>query len=206
MPDVRGGWSLVSDQEALGAGLVPPWTVIPGGRAAAHTQSLAGGELGERLWLAQRQLATFFAFLRVSYGQPSHIGIEKPHAFNLSRIPVRQYELQGIILAALWGAMSVHVKPEVGFVMPSSWKAAALGKGNGSAKPPQYVAWATRTFDWAPSRERPDDEAAALGIATYVAIQAAGEAGYLSPGTAPVWGIDPQMPRVSVAVLVPRAG
>lgn len=186
----------MSEQLAMGA--VPPWTVVPGGRAVAHTQSLGGKELGERLWVAQRELAAFFAVVRRRYGQPTHIGIEKPHAFNLSRIPVRQYELQGVILAALWGAMSTDVKPRVELV--PAWKKSALGAGRGNATPAEYVAWATRTFDWAPSRTRPDDEAAALGVATHVALQAAG--GGLLRG-APVWGIDPQMPRVSVGVIVP---
>jgi hypothetical protein len=186
----------VADQ-VLDVSLVPPWSVIPGGRAVAVTQSLAGGELGERLALAEDALVDFFDHLVVTHGAPTHVGIEKPHAFNLSRIPVRQYELQGIIFAALWRVVQTT---EVGLVSPSSWKASAMGKGNGHAKPPAYVAWAQRTFDWAPSRERPDDEAAALGIATHVALQAAG--GSVLRGR-PVWGMDPQMPRVSVAVLVP---
>jgi hypothetical protein len=194
----------MAEQMGLGAEMVPPWSVIPGGRAVAHTLSLpqGRGSIEERLWLAQRELGDWFGWLATRYGQPTHIGVEKPHAFNLQRIPVRQYELQGLILAALWGASTLGAPAQIGLVSPSSWKAAALGKGNGSAKPPAYVAWAARTFDWAPSRERPDDEAAALGIATYVALQAAD--GVVLRG-APVWGIDPQTPRVSVAVLVPTA-
>lgn len=191
----------MSAQETLGAGLVPPWTVIPSGHAFAHTLSLPQGySIEERLWLAQRELGDWFTSLERRYGFPTHIGVEKPHAFSLQRIPVRQYELQGLILAALYGASAVRRKPEIGLVSPSSWKASALGRGHGHARPPEYVAWAARTFDWTPSRERPDDEAAALGIATHVAIQAAG--GGVLRGR-PVWGIDPQTPRVSVAILVP---
>lgn len=194
----------MSAQEALDVGLVPPWTVIPGGRAIAETLSLTQGDsIGERLALAEDAMVDWLDWLVNTHGRPTHVGLEKPHAFNLQRIPVRQYELQGAILAALWRVFGPRDDDvEVGLVSPSSWKASAMGRGNGHARPPEYVRWAARTFDWAPSRERPDDEAAALGIATHVAVQAAG--GGVLRGR-PVWGIDPQTPRVSVAILVPAA-
>lgn len=186
----------MSGQEALGVELVPPWTVVPDGLVVAHTQSLANPtSIGRRLSDALTALVPFFDDLQARYGTPTHIGLEKPHAFNLARIPVRQYELQGIILLALWRVSGARA-PEVKLVSPSSWKAAALGKGHGSAKPPEYVAWAERVCGWVPGPTRPDDEAAALGIGTFMALEAG--------GGGVVWGIDPQMPRVSVGVVGPR--
>jgi hypothetical protein len=138
----------------------------------AITVSLRQGGVG---WRLSGALSGCIAFMSEVGYDPRAFALEVPFAVmggakkggRAPRVPVRQYEVQGVIKAAasrVWGL-------ETDEVSPSSWKAAALGKGHGFAKPPEYVAWAQAVTPWRLDREHPEDEAAAIGVATWAALR-----------------------------------
>jgi hypothetical protein len=185
-------------QEALAAGMVPPRSVMhllkrpvigidpqttrvsvgilaPGYEPMAMTCSLPNtGPPGRRAWLALSMLRRWFDGLDFEIGPPRAIGLEVPNPKAMRGNKQRQIELQGVLYAALW---SVWPDVPVSEVFPVSWKAAALGKGHGHAKPVEYVRWAEAACGWVAGPLAPDDEAAALGVATWQALRVVADAG-----------------------------
>lgn len=143
--------------------------LAPGWNPMAFTCSLPNiGPPGQRAWRAFVLLRQLLVRHDFETGRPAAIGLEVPNPKAMKGNKQRQIELQGILYAVLW-----CVWPDVPVfeVFPVSWKAAALGKGNGHAKEVDYVAWAQSACGWRPSATRPNDEAAALGVATWMAMK-----------------------------------
>lgn len=186
----------MAEQQALGAELGPPRSLLhllpgpvwgidpqttrvslgillpegwPVASLQAHTKSLPNtGPPGRRAWHGLLALRTFFAAVRDEYGAPVAIGLEVPNPKSMQGNKQRQIELQGVLYAALWDVLG---DVPVAEVFPVSWKAAALGKGYGHAKPAVYVRWAESACGWRAGPTCPDDEAAALGVATWQAMK-----------------------------------
>lgn len=185
----------MAEQLGLGTEMVPPasiWRALPGpivgidaqttrvslamlapGYAGpmAFTLSLDNtGSSGARAWKALAALVPWLQghALEVT---PVAIALEtvNPKATFGNKQP--QLEMLGIVKAALW---RVWPAVEVVEVFPNSWKAAALGKGQGHAKKPAVVAWARVACGWEPGPTAPDDEADALGVATWMALKVVG--------------------------------
>lgn len=99
------------------------------------------------------------------WGCPSHVFVEQPFAQGRNVRPSGQH-MVGTVLCALGHTLPLGVT--VGMCGPSEWKAGAIGRGHGFDKPEQYFAWA-RSVGYTGQIE---DEAAALGVATFAGIRA----------------------------------
>jgi Holliday junction resolvasome RuvABC endonuclease subunit len=158
--------------------------IVARDRIEAHTLSLAQGgqHPGVRLAKARAELVDWMRALAEGAGVPVAVALEEPYGGAKTQTPVQSYMLCGAIMAAVHDAFGERAQvirqprerggwSHIG-VGPASWKAAAMGAGNGFAKKPAITAWAMGACGWAgPSRERPQDEADALGIATWAALQ-----------------------------------
>jgi hypothetical protein len=128
-----------------------------------------GPHRGARLSKARPRLAEWFAAELAFEGEPHVVALEEPFGAMFKgkrQVPVIGLEIQGMLLAALWEAFGLRT--EVMLVSPSTWKKAAMGAGHGFAKPPAYMAWAREACGYAGDLE---DEAAALGVATWGALE-----------------------------------
>jgi hypothetical protein len=180
------------EQGVLGAELVPPrsvlaelagpvWGIDPStqrisigrlhrlGLMDAQTLSLeqGGPHRGARLARALPRLVDWFQSR--TFVAPDVVALEEPFGAMFKgkrQVPVIGLEIQGMLLAALWEAFGLRT--EVMLVSPPTWKKAAMGAGNGFAKPPAYLAWAREACGYAGDLE---DEAAALGVATWGALE-----------------------------------
>lgn len=121
----------------------------------AERRALSAPRLSSaRLWMRD-----LFEGLRERYGAPVCVSVEQPFAAGRVIEPVQWYAC-GVTLEVISFVVGegVPVRP----VEPMSWKAEALGKGNGHAKKPEVMAWAREMAAYQGSRE---DEADATGIA-----------------------------------------
>jgi hypothetical protein len=109
--------------------------------------------------------------LRGEWGEPALVLVEEPFAGGQARVHPSSNRMLGVLLAALGSAFGHRVRVEL--VHPNSWKLAAMGKGRGSAKPPEYLEWAREVAGYSGELE---DEAAAIGIATAAGVRLAGRA------------------------------
>jgi hypothetical protein len=112
------------------------------------------------------------------WGEPALVLVEepfggggKPGQKKARTVHPTSNRMLGVLLAALGSAFGHRVRVEL--VHPNSWKLAAMGKGRGSAKPPEYLEWAREVAGYSGELE---DEAAAIGIATAAGVRLAGRA------------------------------
>lgn len=191
-------WGVDPSVERISLGILSPATGSEPARIESHTLSLAqgGAHAGVRLGRAMPALQAWFVQLaRLDWpsadgGAPRRVpvalAVEEPFGGAKTQTPVPSYMLCGVILAATWATFGdrtevlrqKHKSKEqwshIG-VGPTSWKARAMGAGNGFAKKPAISAWAERACGWeGVSATRPQDEADALGVATWAAMELLG--------------------------------
>lgn len=165
-----------STQRVAVAQLDPmPGAVVSGTSIRCYTLSLEQSSLGgakaraARLSKARAVLVPWFQRIGVGEALPHTVALEEPFGAMYQgkrQTPVIGLEFQGMILGALWEAFGLAANLEL--VSPSTWKKAALGAGSGFAKPPAYLAWARSACGYEGELE---DEAAALGVATWAALE-----------------------------------
>jgi hypothetical protein len=183
-------WGFDPSVERISLGIVSPAGV------EAHTLSLqqGGDYAGVRLARAESALCQWFATLaRLDWPTadglaprqiPVAVAIEEPYGGAQTQTPVQSLMMCGAIQMAVWRTFGsrtrvlLQEKKKGGWshigVGPTSWKAKAMGAGNGFAKKPAITAWAMAVTDWpGPGPERPQDEADAIGVATWAAMQVA---------------------------------
>lgn len=157
------------DAEQLPVWGIDPSTVrmsvgilLPDGTARAETLSLPSGTDTHRFSRAYEELYPFLSGL-ARVRPPRAVSVEQPFAKGRNVPPVSQ-QMVGVLMAAVGAVLPAT---PIDLISPPSWKARALGKGHGMAKPPEYLAWAQQELGYAGSLE---DEAAALGIAVARAV------------------------------------
>ena len=124
------------------------------------TLSLPRGEGAARLAAAQRALVPWLGEMIAAW-KPGLVVVEQPAGKNVP--PVSYYTL-GVLFSVL-GAYRQRVVT----MMPSEWKAKALGAGQGSVRKPRSPAEEYGVLTWARSAGYQGaswDEADAIGIAT----------------------------------------
>lgn len=181
-------WGIDPSVERISLGIISPNGV------EAHTLSLqqGGDHPGVRLARAESALCQWFATLaRLDWPSPDGraprripvaLAVEEPFGGGHAAPPVQLQMMCGVVLAAVWRQFGARTEvllqgkgANIG-VPPGTWKAQAMGQGNGRAKKPAISAWAQAACGWEPGPERPQDEADALGVATWAAMQVAARA------------------------------
>lgn len=183
-------WGFDPSVERISLGIVSPAGV------EAHTLSLqqGGHHPGVRLARAESALCAWMGRLarldwptpdgRAPRHIPYAVAVEEPFGGGHAAPPVQLQMMCGVLLAAVWRTFGDRTEvllqgkgANIG-VPPGTWKAQAMGAGNGRAKKPAITAWAMAATDWpGAGPERPQDEADAIGVATWAAMQVAkGEA------------------------------
>jgi Holliday junction resolvasome RuvABC endonuclease subunit len=182
-------WGIDPSTERISLGIISPgaWPNIE-----ARTLSLqqGGDHPGVRLARAENALVSFFEHLAhieragllgpedEERRVPVALAVEEPFGGGHAAPPVQLQMMCGMVLAAVWRTFGTQTKvlmkgkgANIG-VPPGTWKAQAMGAGNGRAKKPAITAWAQDACGWpGVSPTRPQDEADALGIATWAAME-----------------------------------
>jgi hypothetical protein len=177
-------WGIDPSTQRISLGIVSP------GGVEARTLSLAqgGDHPGVRLARAESALCVWFAQLaRLDWPSPDGraprlipvaLAVEEPFGEGHGAPPVQLQMMCGVVLAAVWRQFGTRTRvlmkgrgANIG-VPPGTWKAQAMGAGHGRARKPEITAWAQRACGWpGVSATRPQDEADALGIATWAALE-----------------------------------
>jgi hypothetical protein len=180
-------WGVDPGVERISFGILSPG---PWPNIEARTLSLqqGGDHPGVRLARAENALVSFFEYLahieRAGYVSdedrrvPVAVAVEEPFGGGHAAPPVQLQMMCGIVLAAVWRTFGTRTRvlmkgrgANIG-VPPGTWKAQAMGAGHGRARKPEITAWAQRACGWSGvSATRPQDEADALGIATWAALE-----------------------------------
>lgn len=137
--------------------------VVRRGLEGWDTLSLPKGDLVPRLAGSHSVLARWFVELAERW-PPAVVWIEEPFGHGRAKVHPNSERTFGVVLAAL--SFGVGRGTPVEFVSPSSWKAGAMGKGNGFATKDRVMSWA-RAGGYSGALE---DEADAVGIATHGAL------------------------------------
>ncbi len=142
----------------------------PGGLYADTESFSTSGCVGRRMAGVAGRLRVLWARARSVHGFPVAVAVEGLSPHRTIGNKDRQIQVLGLVHATLW----IEVEKPADEVQANSWKARALGKGHGHAKPPEYVRWAESVTSWRRGPEHPEDEAAAIGVATAAAIRVLG--------------------------------
>lgn len=117
--------------------------------------------VGEVAELAERWGRPDLVLVEEPFGGGGKPGDKKPRTVHPT-----SNRMLGVLLAGLGHVFGMTV--DVQLISPMSWKALALGKGGGHAKPAVYLEWARTAAGYTGELE---DEAAAIGIATAAGVK-----------------------------------
>lgn len=116
----------------------------------------------DRVFRARPLLRALFGEVAETTGPPAVVYVEQPFAQQRIMEPIQWFVL-GVTLEVIATVLSEYgTSAEIVPIEPASWKAEAMGKGNGHAKKPEIMAWAREMAAYTGSIQ---DEADAAGVA-----------------------------------------
>jgi hypothetical protein len=161
LPLTEPVWGIDPSTLRIAVGIVAPGDVV---RWATRSLPSATTPLALRYSGAARALVPFFRELTELYGMPARLVVEEPFGSGQRTVHPSSNRMLGVTLACAGQVLGLQTV--VSLVKPNTWKSIACG--NGAIDPAGYLRWAMSAAEYSGDLE---DEAAALGVATFAALQ-----------------------------------